>query len=150
VLAFLAGWSQRSRVWAAATGALTDVAAIGGFYLMFLLNDPTTGRPDGPTSMLARVVGGMGSWLGWVVPAWGIKAVLAGTVFGLLGWWWGRSRSLLAGATVCLAFVLEPAAWALYDGHLPRPAVIWVAEAVVGLAALAWVLTARRGARVAR
>jgi hypothetical protein len=149
LLAFLAGWSQRSRLWAAAAGALTDVAAIAGFYLTFLLIDPTTGRPDGPTSILTRIVGGMGYWLGWVVPTWETKAVLAGLVFGLLGWWWGRSRSLLAGAAVCLAFVLEPVAWALYDGHLPRPAVLSIAGAAIGLATLALVLASRRGARAA-
>jgi hypothetical protein len=76
-------------------------------------------------------------------------AVVAGLVFGLFGWWWGRSRSLVAGTAVCLAFVLEPWAWALHDGHLPHPSVIWIAEAVVGLAALAWIFAARWGTRVA-
>lgn len=149
LLAFLAGWSQRSRLWAAVAGALTDVAAIAGFYLAFLLIDPGPGPFGRPTPTLTRIAENMGSWLGFIAP-WLAYAVVAGLVFGLLGWWWGRSRSLLAGAAVCLAFVLEPVAWTLYDGHLPRPAVIWIAEAVVGLAALAWLLTARRGRPVAR
>lgn len=147
LLAFLAGWSQRPRLWAATAGALTDVAAIAGFYLTFLLIDPDPGPFGRPTPTLTRIVEDMGSWLGFIAP-WLAYAVVAGLVFGLLGWWWGRLRSLVAGVAVCLAFVLEPAAWALYDGHLPRPAAIWVVEAAIGLAALALVLVSRRAARL--
>jgi hypothetical protein len=97
--------------------------------------------------MLSRIGANAGGWLPFVAP-WEMKAILAGLAFGLLGWWWGRSRSLVAGAAVCLAFIAEPLAWAVYDGHLPRPAAIWVAEAAIGLAALLWLLASRGAARL--
>jgi len=143
-LAFVAGWLQRPRLWAATAGMLTDVAAIVGFYLHFLLVDL---GPHGPflraIPMPTRLADSIGPWLGFIAP-WVGYAVVAGLVFGLSGWWWRRSRSLVAGAVVGLAFVLEPWAWAVYDGHLPHPYVIWIAEVVVGLAALAWVVAARQ------
>lgn len=145
-LAFAAGWLQRSRAWAAMAGLVTDVAAIVGFYLHFLLIDPGPGPFGRPTPMLTRLVENMGSWLGFIAP-WVAYAVVAGLTFGLLGHWWGRSRSLLAGVAVSLAFVLEPWAWAIHDGRLPHPYIIWIAEGCVGLVALLWVLATRRGAR---
>jgi hypothetical protein len=147
VLAFVAGWLQPSRSWAALAGLLTDVAAIVGFYLHFLLVDPGPGPFGRATPLLRRLAENMASWLGFIAP-WVAYAVVAGLVFGLLGLWWSRSRSLVAGLAVSLAFVLEPFAWAIHDGRLPRPYDIWIAEAGVGFLALVWVLGAGRGARV--
>src|SRR5512147_445910 len=45
VLAFLAGRSQRSKIWAVGAGALADVASIVGFYAQFLFIYANPGGP---------------------------------------------------------------------------------------------------------
>lgn len=148
LLAFLAGRSQRSWLWAGLAGALADCAAILGFYAEFLYFhafDRTAGapRPQSIASLLTRTVDYLPSWLAVTAP-WLEKAVACGVVFGLAGWWWGRSRSLAAGAAVCLAVTLEPFAWFVYLGHVPRPYALWLMEAVAGAVALVWVVASRR------
>jgi Family of unknown function (DUF6518) len=39
VLAFVAGWSQRSLIWAAVAGVAAEVACVAGFYSQFLVGD---------------------------------------------------------------------------------------------------------------
>ena len=142
-LAFVAGWTQRSRTWAAVAGILAGIATVMGFYAGFLLVDGTPGPLGRSTPFLARIAHNVGPWLG-LISHWLAFAVVAGLVYGLLGCWWGRSRSLVAGAAVCLPFVFEWSAWSLYGGHLPHPYVVWAVEAVVGATMLAGVIVAWR------
>lgn len=143
ILAFLAGWSQRSRLWAAGTGALADVASIVGFYGQFLFIDNyymLTGveRRTGP--LLIRLVEyNLNHWMHFVAP-WVLAAIVTGAAYGLLGYWWGRHRSIVAGALVALPFIAEPWLWRIYLGFFKDPLILWVAEVAVGVALLVWVI----------
>ena len=145
VLAFLAGWSQRSPIWAAAAGALADVAAVVGFYGSFLFLDNLDPLQQS-TPFLARAASNMGQWLGFVSP-WLAIATLAGLSYGLIGYWWGRTRSVIAGVLVGLPFVLEPLGWTVIKGYLPHPYSIWIIEAVLGMGVLVWIIVAKNGHR---
>jgi hypothetical protein len=59
-----------------------------------------------------------------------------GLTYGLLGWWWSRTRALLPALGVALPFLAEPLAWRLYRGFLPGPAYLWLLEIAVGLGVL--------------
>jgi hypothetical protein len=125
VLPFLAGWSQRTRIWAAWTGGITAVATVFGFY--------------------GLAFGRIG--FDFFVPYssfWILIAAFVGPAYGVLGSIWGESRSLVAGAAIGLPFVLEPWLWSLRLGHVPHPFPIWVVETAVGAALLAWVAAARK------
>jgi hypothetical protein len=143
ILAFLAGWSQRSLSRAAAAGAASDVAAVIGFYSAFLFLDqrPLPARLHQSTSYLARAASNMGQWLGFITP-WLAIALLAGLSYGLIGYWWGRSRSVIAGVLVGLPLVLEPLGWTVIAGRLPHPYSIWIVEVILGMALLLWVVVA--------
>jgi hypothetical protein len=64
-------------------------------------------------------------------------------VYGLLGRWWGNSRSIVAGVAIALPFLVEPAAWRVYVGFGQGPLVLWLAELAVGIAILGWVIVAK-------
>ncbi|HKV84528.1 MAG TPA: DUF6518 family protein [Ktedonobacterales bacterium] len=144
ILAFLAGWSQRCLTRAAAAGAASDVAAVIGFYSAFLFLDqhPLPPRLHQSTSYLARAASNMGQWLGFITP-WLVIAILAGLSYGLIGYWWGRSRSVIAGVLVGLSLVLEPLGWTVIEGRLPHPYSVWIVEVVLGMAVLLWIVVAR-------
>jgi hypothetical protein len=128
VLPFLAGWAQRSRPWALASGLTSSVASMVGFFLL--------GGAWGPASFA-------------FVAAWILVGALAGAVYGLFGESWGRSRALLDGLALALPFILEPWAWSLGLGYAQGPLPIWYVETAIGLALLVWVVVASRR-RVAR
>jgi hypothetical protein len=86
---------------------------------------------------------GLSGWL-WAIHVWVVPAIGGGAVYGLLGRWWGQSRSLVADAAIALPFFLEPVAWRIYDGFLKGPLVVWLIEIAVGAALLGSVLVARR------
>jgi hypothetical protein len=71
-------------------------------------------------------------------------AIGAGVIYGLLGRWWGQSRSIVAGVAIALPFTVEPLAWRVYVGFGQGPLVVWLAEIAVGIALLGWVLVTRR------
>ena len=143
LLAFLAGWSQRSRIWAATAGVSAEVACVAGFYVKFLFVDPDhLGLPHS-TAPLNLIGVGVSHWL-WFVAPWVAVAIGAGVVYGLLGRWWGESRAIAAGVAIALPFMVEPAAWRVYVGFSQGPLVLWLAEAAVGIAILGWVLAATR------
>jgi hypothetical protein len=143
VLAFAAGWSQRSRIWASGAGVVAEVACVIGFYAKLLFVDPDhLGLPH-PTAPLTLIGTGVSQWLCFIAP-WVAVAIAAGVVYGLLGRWWGESRSIVAGVAIALPFVVEPAAWRIYVGFGQGPLVLWLAEAAVGIAILGWVIGGRR------
>jgi len=123
VLPFLAGWAQRSRSWALASGLVTSVASMVGFFLL--------GGAWGTASFA-------------FVASWILAGAMAGAVYGLFGESWGRSRALLDGLALALPFVLEPWAWSLGLGYTQGPLPVWYVETAVGAALLVWVVVASR------
>jgi hypothetical protein len=140
VLAFLAGWSQRSRIWAAAAGVAAEVACVAGFYGQFLVGDIVDPRRLGfvdSTDAFTLIGTAISQWL-WFIAPWVVVAIGAGVVYGLLGRWWGESRSIVAGVAIALPFIVEPAAWRVYVGFGQGPPILWLAEVAVGIAILGW------------
>ena len=150
LLPFLAGAACRSRgpAGAALAGLAATLAALAGFYFAdsFVLDlGPHPWLVDLSLTMRGAVF-------------WAERAVVTGPVFGALGFWWRRHRSLLAAGLVAAAFVLEPAAWWLYGGYLgggaaypvPGYPALWLTEIAVGAAGLALLSRqARRDRRAA-
>ena len=142
VLAFVAGRSQRSRIWAAGAGVAAEVACVAGFYLKLLFVDPDPLGLPHSTAALTLIGTGVSHWL-WFIAPWVVVAIGAGVVYGLLGRWWGESRSVVAGVAIALPFIVEPAAWRVYVGFGQGPLVLWLVEVAVGIAILAWVIAGR-------
>jgi threonine dehydrogenase-like Zn-dependent dehydrogenase len=77
-LAFLAGWSQRSRGWAATTGVAAEVACVAGFYSQFLVGDLVDPRRLGfvdATDALTLIGTAVSQWL-WFVALYGASGSL--------------------------------------------------------------------------
>ncbi len=147
VLAFAVGWAQRSRLWAAIGGVAAEVAIVVGFYGQFLVGDFADPRkllgPEPYPGHLPFIETAVANWLSFAGP-WMVLAIGAGVVYGVLGRWWGQSRSIAAGVAIALPFFVEPFAWRVYDGFLKGPLVVWAVEMAAGIAVLGWVLLARR------
>jgi hypothetical protein len=153
VLAFLAGWSQRRTAPAMLAAVLAEVACVVGFYdlpgmlVSFCKGMPLEyclGAPQG-TSPIWLELTLLQMWLRGSAGQWLIAGVGAGLVYGYLGAWWGRSRSLVPAALLALPFFVEPLAWQMYNGYLQGPAIIWLGEVIVGAGLLAaMVLVSRR------
>jgi hypothetical protein len=143
VLAFLAGWSQRSWIWAAAAGVMVDVASIIGFYGHFLFIDqhPLQMPLNRPTPLWVRMEYNLSAWIHFITP-WILIAILAGVTYGILGYWWRRHRSIAAGALVGLPFIAEPWLWRIYVGYYKDPLILWISEVAVGVGVLVWVTIA--------
>jgi Family of unknown function (DUF6518) len=117
---------------AALAGLAATVTAIAGFYLadsVVLDLGPHPWLTDLALTMRAGVF-------------WAERAIVSGPVFGALGFWWQRRRSLLAAGVVAALFVLEPFAWWLYGSvylggqpAYPVPAypALWLGEIAAGL-----------------
>jgi hypothetical protein len=145
VLAFGAGWAQRSRLWSAVAGAAAEIACVAGFYGQFLVGDVVDPRRLGfvdSTDAVTLVGTAVGQWL-WFIAPWVAVAIGAGIVYGLLGRWWGQSRSIVAGVALALPFIVEPAAWRVYVGFGQSPLVLWLVEVAVGITILGWVIGGR-------
>jgi len=138
VLAFGAGWAQRSRLWAAVAGVAAEVACVAGFYGQFLVGavvDPARLGLPHSTALLTLIGTAVSEWLSFIAP-WVAVAIGAGVVYGLLGRWWGESRSIVAGVAIALPFIVEPVAWRVYVGFGQGPLVLWLVEVAVGIAIL--------------
>ena len=116
---------------------------MAGFYGKFLVFDPDRLGLPRSTTPITLIETGLSQWL-WFIAPWLVVAIGAGIVYGLLGRWWGESRSIVAGAAIALPFIVEPAAWRVYVGFGQGPLVVWLMEIVVGITLLGWVLMARR------
>jgi Family of unknown function (DUF6518) len=135
LLPFLAGATAgaRSVVVAALAGLAATLAALMGFYLAesFVLQlGQHPWLTDLRLTMSASVF-----WVG--------RACLSGPVFGAIGFWWQRRRSLAALGLMAAMFVLEPLAWWVYnqrylDGGAAYPVpgypVLWIGEIAIGIA----------------
>jgi hypothetical protein len=147
VLAFGAGWAQRSRLWAAIGGAVAEVAIVVGFYGQFLVGPFADPRkllgPAAYPGHLQFIETAVANWLSFAGP-WLVLAIGAGVVYGVLGRWWGQSRSIVAGVAIALPFFVEPFTWRVYDGFLKGPLAVWAVEIAAGIAVLGWVLLTRR------
>jgi hypothetical protein len=152
VVPFVAGWSQRRVVPAMLVAVLAEVACVVGFYdLPGMLTgfckgmplDYCLGAPQG-TSPVSLELTLFQIWLRGSAGQWLIAGVGAGVVYGYLGAWWGRTRSLVPAALLVLPFFVEPLAWQAYEGHLRGPAFIWGCEALVGAGLLAVMVLASR------
>ena len=95
------------------------------------------------TAPITLIGTGVSQWLWFILPLVAV-AIGAGIVYGLLGRWWGESRSIVAGVAIALPFIVEPAAWRVYVGFGQGPLVLWLVEVAVGIAILGWVIAARR------
>lgn len=112
VLAFGAGWAQRSRLWAAIGGVAAEVACVVGFYnSLSLVDDVVDPRLLGPDSFATVISQTLSAIAPWVA-----LAIGAGVLYGLLGRRWGQSRSIVAGVAIALPFMVEPVAWRVYVG----------------------------------
>ena len=147
VLAFGAGWAQRSRLWAAIGGVAAEVAIVAGFYVSALVDpviDPWAHFAAPYPGLLTSVGTGLSDWL-WCVSTWAIPAIAAGVVYGLLGRWWGQSRPIVAGIAIALPFFAEPVWWRVFEGYpLEGSLVLWLLEIAVGITLLRWALVVRR------
>jgi hypothetical protein len=145
VLAFFAGRSQRSWIWAGCLGALAEVACVVGFYGLFLSLDPTQlglPRSAGTVTLLAT---SLGHWVAFIAP-WVLIALPTGVLYGLLGAWWARSRSLLPGLALGVPFLIEPLAWPIRNGYFKGPVGIWIGEVGIGVVVLAVMMAGSRRA----
>jgi hypothetical protein len=152
VVAFVVGWSQRRVRPAILLAVLAEVACVVGFYdLPGMLTgfckamplEYCLGAPQG-TSPISLELTLFQMWLRGSAGQWLIAGVGAGVVYGYLGAWWGRTRSLVPAALLVLPFFVEPLAWQAYEGHLRGPAFIWGCEALVGASLLAVMILASR------
>jgi hypothetical protein len=143
----VAGFSQRSLRWAAAAGIVADVSCVVGFYAGFLTLDPQ--RFDLPRSapLLQLAVTSTSHWLVFIAP-WVLFAIGAGLLYGSAGYWWARTRSLMAVALVTIPFIIEPLLWRIKVGYFQDPALLWISEAAVGLLAFAAMAKASSPGRV--
>ena len=148
VLAFGVGWAQRSKLSAVLGGVASEIACVVGFYAQSLIvwfEDPRRLLGGDPyPGLLQFTETAVTRWLAYFIGPWLVMAIGAGVVYGLLGRWWGQSRSIVAGAALALPFFAEPFAWRMYDGFLMGPLVVWAVEIAAGIALLSWALLARR------
>lgn len=146
-LAFVAGWPQRSRAWGAVAGAVASLACVLGFYadsLWFVrIHFHHTGGSFAWEPADKSITAALSPWLSSISP-WLAVALVFGALFGFLGARWGASRWIVAGLCLALAFLLEPLGWLVLHGGFWPPYVVWIAEAAVGAALLAWVLFIHR------
>jgi hypothetical protein len=140
VLPFLAG-TRYTRIWhAALIGLATTLAAFFGFYLAEAAILDLGAHPWYTDLQLT-----LGS--GRLYEKWGLAS---GLVYGALGGIWKSRRLVLAPITVGLAFVCEPLIVYLLDRMqiwggaelLLHYRWMWVGEVLIGVAGIAYVLTA--------
>lgn len=143
VLAFLAGRKQPSAVTAAASGSLSTMACVVGFYLRFLTLDHFAWGLPPSASVTEVAVTNVSHWLVFIAP-WVFAALVGGLLYGALGFAWRRSRSLMAGFALCLPFIAEPVLWPLKNGYYQGPWSLWLAEVIIGLLVLGHVISVWR------
>ncbi|HEY1777815.1 MAG TPA: DUF6518 family protein [Solirubrobacteraceae bacterium] len=134
LLPFLCGLTQTSRRPAALAGLSVTVAALLGYFALTL--SPLEGVAV--ASVPRALVGLAQSNLPWIV-----GGLVGGPLFGLLGERWRTRRSWPAATAVAASFCLEPLA-RLATGRLTPAVVVWLLEATLGCAMVAYVLAASR------
>ncbi|WP_407647103.1 DUF6518 family protein [Actinacidiphila soli] len=74
-------------------------------------------------------------WLTFIAP-WLLVALVAGTVYGLMGWWWRERRPLIVAVLMGLPFLIEPWVWIDWMGYDKGTRLPWIGEWTVGTAVL--------------
>jgi hypothetical protein len=127
ILPFCAGWTQRRPQRAVVAGLIVALSALAGYFAMTL--SPVEGvhvTISGASALLGsnrlNEVGGL----------------VAGPVFGWLGYCWRTRRSWLAAACVTGALCFEPLAVIAVGRGGGRSLVVWTCEVAVGIAAGVW------------
>ena len=143
---WLVGWGVVGRRAGAAhavvAGALASAAAVHGYYLHWWEIIPAELELPAETSLPeAYLVSSMRNLQ--FATIWYAAGVVSGAVMAVLGWRYRRDGWLVAGAALAVPFILEPVGQFLWLGRLDRPEWVWVVEALLGLALLAWMI--RRG-----
>jgi hypothetical protein len=133
LLPFLAGATADGRrvVVGALFGLLATLAALTGFYFAesFVLD---LGQHPWLTD-LSLTMGAITYYAEW--------GLITGPIFGALGLWWRRRRSVAAAGLIGAVFVLEPMAWWLYDMRIgggsaypvPGYPALWLSEIAIGV-----------------
>ena len=135
-LPFLVGWRAAHARSAAVAGTSATFAAVLGYFVMTL--SPLEGVGAGQIHVLAFV----DSQLHVLAPA-----LLAGPLWGWLGWRWGTARSWPSAALLASGFSLEPLA-RLVTAQRFRFAAVGVVELGIGLTLLSvFALTLTRWGR---
>jgi hypothetical protein len=136
LLAFLAGWTERSPRRAALLGAACTLAALIGYGLMTL--SPIENAQLTLASGVAFVRSGLGVFVG---------AIVTGPLFGWFGYRWRNGRAWAGAAITAAAVLLEPSAHSAIGSSI-RFRTISTAEMAVGLVMVFYVAaTAVRSAR---
>jgi hypothetical protein len=136
VLSFLAGSIQLSFRWAVLAGLVADVSCVVGFYAGFLTLDRQRLGLEPSLPLIQVGLVSVSRWLIFIAP-WVLYAVAAGGIFGVAGYWWTHTRSILSVAMVTVPFMIEPLLWRIKMGFFPEPASLWVIEVLVGVTAFA-------------
>lgn len=139
LLAFMAGWTQRSARRAAFLGLACTLAALIGYGLMTL--SPVENAHLTVASGAAFVRSGLGVFGG---------AIVTGPLFGWFGYRWRSARAWVGAAITAVAVLLEPLAHSAIGSGIRFPAVS-ATEMAVGLAMIFYVAaTALRSTRSTR
>jgi hypothetical protein len=127
ILPFCAGWTQRRPQRAVVAGLTVTLSALVGYFLMTL--SPLEGVHVTFSGVWALVGSNQLNVVGGLV---------AGPVFGWLGYCWHTRRSWLAAASVTGALCFEPLVVVAVGRGAGRSFVVWSVEVVVGVAAGLW------------
>jgi Na+/H+ antiporter NhaA len=127
ILPFCAGWTQRQPQRAMVAGLTVTLSALVGYFVMTL--SPLEGVHVTSSGVWALVGSNQLNVVGGLV---------AGPVFGWLGYCWHTRRSWLAAASVTGALCFEPLVVVAVGRGAGRSLVVWSVEVVVGVAAGLW------------
>ncbi len=133
ILPFLFGSTQGRPRRAAVTGLVVTLSALAGYFAM------TLSPMEGVHFSLVELRGLLGT-----NQLNEIGGLVAGPLFGWLGYRWHTCRSWLAAAFVTGALCLEPVAVTVAGRNGGRSGFVWILEVVVGLATGTWFLVGRR------
>jgi Family of unknown function (DUF6518) len=135
LLAFFAGWAQRSAKRAVILGWGCTMAALAGYMAMTL--SPVEGAVVSTTEVRGLLVG-QGAYV--------VGGLLTGPLFGWFGYRWRTRRDWKSALAAALVVCCEPLAHAA-AGTAVSFRGVWAAEVIVGLVMALYVLaTARRRA----
>jgi hypothetical protein len=140
IVPFLAGWSQRTPRRAAVAGALSLLAAFGGYWLLTL--SPLEGVSGTQAAAgIAPLLAGHAPWL--------LGGAVGAPLFGVLGYRWRVLRAWTSAVAVSLLLCGEPLAWVV-SGLGPRfsdARPVWLGEMTAGACTAAAALLAIRRRR---
>jgi hypothetical protein len=130
LIAFFAGWSQRTAKRAVGHGAACTLAALAGYWAMTL--SPVEGAVV-TAAGIRGLLAGQGLYA--------VGGLVSGPLFGWIGYRWRAQRDWRAGLAAALALCCEPLAHAA-TGATVRFDAVWAAEVAAGLALVLYVAAA--------